>query len=85
MSIPSKVSSNAAKDNHLCAFPLCHKCFSYFLSGKFSFLSLFAHSGIFSNCVLLFPDIQEALQITKKTKVPLLEREVLPHETPSMI
>jgi hypothetical protein len=35
--------------------------------------------------MLLFPDIQEALQITKKTKDPLLEREVLPRETPSRI
>ena len=66
MSIPPKVSP---------------KCFGYFLSGKFRFLSLFAHSGIFSNRKLLFPCIQEALQITKKTRDLLLEIEAPSEES----
>jgi hypothetical protein len=83
MMILSKMSPNAAKDNLLCTLALCHKCFIYFISGKFSFLSLFPHSGIFSNCRLLFLDFQEALQITKKTRNPVQEREVLP-DLPSL-
>jgi hypothetical protein len=78
MLIPSKVSPNAAKNNLLCTLALYHKCSIYLVSGKFNFLSLLAHSRIFSNCKLPFLDIQEALQITKKTRNPVLEKEVLP-------
>jgi hypothetical protein len=66
MSIPSKVSP---------------KCFGYFLSGKFSFLCLFAHSGIFSNHIsCCFHASRKHCKLQKKRDL-LLEIEALSEES----